>query len=234
MAVMAKSRQRTPPKRKRVGRQVPTIADYVAQLPKDRLVEIVLDQVGENALLERELQDEILERFGGTSDVVEDARQVLESTISAELEFDRGGYSTPVDYGPVQSAFQRLLKEKQYEVVLELGPILAKGSQYHIETTSSDFEPHYSVSECIGCVVRALAEVDWPKADKIVYAVRLVIEDDYCACEKAEELLKRRWARRDWKTAADMLRKLASEYPQGKSPRRGLDRWIATAEENGE
>ena len=80
-----------------------------------------------------------------------------------------------------------------------------------------------------GCVMQALLKADWPKPDKIVYAVRLVIEDDYCACEKAEEVLRRRWARRDWKQAAEMLRKLTSEYPQGKYSRRNLDSWIATA-----
>ena len=81
--------------------------------------------------------------------------------------------------------------------------------------------------------MQALLKADWPRPDKIVYAVRLVIEDDYCACEKAEEVLKRRWARRDWKQAAEMLRKLTSEYSEGKYPRRNLERWIASAEEKG-
>lgn len=60
-----------------------------------------------------------------------------------------------------------------------------------------------------------ILKVDWPKPDRIVYAVRLVIEDDYCACENAEELLKHRWARRDWKQAAETLRELTSGYPEG-------------------
>ena len=89
------------------------------------------------------------------------------------------------------------------------------------------------VQDGYGCVMQALLKADWPKPDKIVYAVRLVIEDDYCACEKAEEVLRRRWARRDWKQAAEMLRKLTSEYPEGEDPRRDLDRWIARAAEKG-
>jgi len=213
-------RRKTPPKRKQVKRQIPTVEDYVRKLSKDRLIEIVLDQVADNEALERELLDEILERFGGASDLVEDARQLVESTTAGEPEFDHRGFAEPVDYGPVHSAFERW-------------PILAKGSQRHIETSSDDFEPHYSISECIGCVMQALLKVDWPKPDKIVYAVRLVIEDDYCACENAEELLKRRWARRDWKQAAETLRELTSEYPEGTYARKNLDRWIATAEERG-
>lgn len=144
-------RRKTPPKRRQVKQHVPTVEDYVRKLPKERLIEIVLEQVRDN--------------------------------------------------------------------------------EYQIEMSSSDFEPHYSISECIGCVMQALLKADRPKPDKIVYAVRLVIEDDYCACEKAEEVLNRRWARRDWKQAAEMLRKLTSEYPVGKYARKNLDRWIAAAEE---
>lgn len=226
-------RRKTPPKRKQVKRQVPTVEDYVRKLPKERLMEIVLEQVRDNESLERELLDEILERFGGAGDLIEDARQLVEKAVNTRLSFDHRGYAEPVDYWPVHSAFERLLKERQYETLLEFGPILAAGSQYQIEMSSNDFEPHYSVSECIGYVVQALVKSDWPKPDKIVYAVRLVIEDDYCACEKAEELLNRRWARRDWKHAAETLRKLTSEYPEGKYARKKLDRWIATAEEKG-
>jgi len=51
---------------------------------------------------------------------------------------------------PPRTAFEPLLKQKQYEALLKLGPILAKGSQYHIETSSDDFEPHCLISECIG------------------------------------------------------------------------------------
>jgi len=227
------ARKKTPPKRKQVKRQIPTVDDYLRKLPKDRLIEIALEQVRDSESLERELQEEILERFGGASDLIEDARQLVESTTDSEPEFDHRGFAEPVDYGLVHSAFERLLKEKQYEAMLQLGPILAKGSQRHIETSSDDFEPHYSISECIGCVIQALLKVDWPKPDRIVYAVRLVIEDDYCACENAEELLKRRWARRDWKQAAETLRELTSEYPEGTYARKNLDRWIATAEERG-
>ena len=199
---MGESRRRTPPKRKRIRRQVPTVEDYVRKLSKDRLIEIVLAQVRDNESLERELLDEILERFGGASDLIEDARQLVESTTDTEPDFDRRGFAEPVNYGPVHSALERLFKERQYEALLQLGPILAKGSQQHIETSSDDFEPHYSISECIGCVMQALLKADLPKPDKIVYAVRLVIEDDYCACEKAEEVLRRRWARRDWNSRA--------------------------------
>ena len=59
----------------------------------------------------------------------------------------------------MHSAFERLLKDKQYEALLQLGPTLAKGSQHHIETSSDDFEPHYSISECIGCVMQALTHL---------------------------------------------------------------------------
>ena len=230
---MGKPRKRTPPKRKQVKRQVPTVEDYVRKLSKERLIEIILEQLRDNEALERELLDEILERFGGASDLIEDARQLVELTTDSEPEFDHRGFAEPVDYRPVHSAFERLLKEKQYEALLQLGPTLAKGSQRHIETSSDDFEPHYSISECIGCVMQALLMADRPEPDKTVYAVRLVIEDDYCACEKAEEVLKRRWARRDWKQAAEMLRKLTSGYSEGKYPRRNLERWIASAEEKG-
>ena len=227
------ARKKTPPKRKQVKRQIPTVDDYLRKLPKDRLIEIVLEQVRDSESLERELQEEILERFGGASDLIEDARQLVESTTDSEPEFDHRGFAEPVDYGPVHSAFERLLKEKQYEAMLQLGPILAKGSQRHIETSADDFEPHFSIRECIGIVVQALLKADRPKPDKIVYAVRLVIEDDYYACEKAEEVLRRRWAKRDWKQAAEMLRELVSEYPEGKYSRQNLDRWIAAAEERG-
>jgi len=226
-------RKTPPPKRKQVKRQVPTVEDYVRKLSKERLIEIILEQLHDNEALERELLDEILERFGGASDLIEDARQLVELTTDSEPEFDHRGFAEPVDYGPVHSAFERLLKEKQYEALIQLGPTLAKGSQHHIETSSDDFEPHYSISECIGCVMQALLKADRPKPDKIVYAVRLVIEDDYCACEKAEEVLRRRWAKRDWKQAAEMLRELTSEYPEGKYARKNLDRWIAAAEEKG-
>lgn len=208
--------------------------EYVRKLPRERLVQIVLEQIRESDWLGRALQEEILERHGTASDLIEDTRQLVQSTTDTEAEFDRRGYAEPVDYAPVHSAFKRLLEEKQYNVLLELGPLLAKGSQYHIETSSDDFEPHYSISEAIGCVVQALVKADRPKPDKIVYAVRLVIEDDYCACEKAEELLNRRWAKGDWKQAAETLQELTSEYPDGKDARENLDRWIAIAKHKGQ
>ncbi len=226
-------RRKAVPKRKQVKQQAPTIESYVRKLSKERLVEIVLRQVRNDESLERELHDEILQQFGKPSDFIEDARQLVDNAVNTELSFDHRGYAEVVDYWPVRAAFERLFKEKQYETLLELGPIVAAGSQYQIEVSSNDFEPHYSVSECIGLVMQALLKSEWPKPDKIAYAVRLVIEDDYCACEKAEEVLNRRWARRDWKQAAETLRKLIPEYPEGKYARKRLDRWIAMAEEKG-
>lgn len=221
------------PKRKQDKQQAQAIESYVRKLPRERLVEIVLQQMRSDESLERELLDEILERFGRPSDIVEDARQLVDNAVNTKLRFDHRGYAHPVNYGPVCAAFERLLKEKQYETLLELGPIVAAASQYQIEVSSSDFEPHYSVSECIGVVMQALLQSDWPKPDKIAYAVRLVIEDDCCACNGAEDVLNRRWARSDWKQAAETLRKLIPEYPEGKNARKRLDRWIAMAEEKG-
>jgi hypothetical protein len=225
--------RRTPPKRKQ-AEGVPSTEEYVRKLPRERLVEIVLEQVRENGLLARALQEEILERHGAASDLIEDIRELVQSTTDTKAKFDRRGFAEPVDYAPLYSAFKRLLNEKKYQELLQLGPLLARGSQYHMETSASDLEPQYTISEAIGCVVQALVKADWPNPDKIVYAVRLVVEDDYCACEKAEEFLNRRWAKRDWKRAAEMLRELTSEHPEAKDARERLDRWIGIAERKGQ
>jgi hypothetical protein len=220
-------------KRKQVKPRLPTVEEYIRKLSKERLVDIVLDQAGSDESLKQELLDEILERFGKPIDAIEHARQLVDNAVSTELNCDHRGYAKPVNYGPVHAAFERLFKEEQYETLLELGPIVAAGSQHHIELSADDFEPHYSVSECIGFVMQALLKSDWPKHDKIAYAVRLVIEDDFCACEEAEEVLNRRWARRDWKQAAETLRKLVPKYPEGNYTRKRLEGWIAKAEEKG-
>ena len=115
-------RRKAVPKRKQVKQQAPTIESYVRKLSKERLVEIVLKQVRSDESLERELLDEILERFGKPCDFIEHARQLVDNAVNTELSFDHRGYAKPVDYWPVRSAFERLFKEKQYETLLELGP----------------------------------------------------------------------------------------------------------------
>ena len=41
----------------------------------------------------------------------------------------------------------------------------------------------------------AFLKADWPKPDKIAYAARRGVKDDYCICQKAKEVLKRHgWA----------------------------------------
>lgn len=54
-------------------------------------------------------------------------------------------------------------------MLLELGPILAKGSQYHVEVSANNWEPCLSVSECIGIVVDAIRKADWSKQDKVAW-----------------------------------------------------------------
>ncbi len=110
---MRKSRKRTParrkpPKRKR-PKGIPTVVEYVRKLPRERLVEIVLEQLQESDWLGRALREEILERHGTAGDLIEDARQLVQSTTDTEADFDHRGFAEPVDYAPVHSAFRRLL-----------------------------------------------------------------------------------------------------------------------------
>ena len=76
-------RRKAVPKRKQVKQQAPTIEGYVRKLPKERLVEIVLKEVRSDESLERELLDEILERFGKPSDFIEARSPTLRRAMTS-------------------------------------------------------------------------------------------------------------------------------------------------------
>ncbi len=113
------------------------------------------------------------------------------------------GY-TP-DYSGIRKKLAALLAAGHPDELLAVGSeLLATGTQL-VEMSDDDGETLREIADCMSVIVEALDRSSLEHADKLVWALDAVLEDQYELCEAFAEYLHRDHPAPAWSTLADQL-----------------------------
>ena len=120
-----------------------------------------------------------------------------------QTRWDDEGY-TP-DYSPIRNKLEVLLKEGHADEVLLLGREILTAGVRQVEQSDDEGETALQIASCVPVIVAALDRSSLDSADRLMWALDAVLEDDYDLCRDLADYLEGSHPRSAWQTVADRL-----------------------------
>jgi len=100
---------------------------------------------------------------------------------------------------------ETLLKTGHADEVLTLGRELVRTGTRQVEESHDEGETAMEIADCMPVIVGALDRSSLDAAEKLIWALDAVLEDQFEVCEAFAEYLHRRHPKSAWHTLADRL-----------------------------
>jgi uncharacterized Zn finger protein len=186
----------------------PEIAAYLDGKSKTQLTELIYDLAEKFPRMAQELTDRKQLASGNVKSMItrlkKDIREIA-SEPGWQNYWQHEGY-TP-DYSEISIKLETLLEAGYPDEVLKLGKELIELGNRQIEESHDEGETATELEECMPVIVKALDQSSIAQADKLAWAVEVVLKDDYDVFNAFDEYLGRRHAKADWNILADRLLK---------------------------
>ena len=143
------------------------------------------------------------------------------------------------DYSEVRKRFELLLSSSHTEDVLKLGKTLLKQGTQQLEDSNDEGETESEIASCMDIVFTALSLSSMSAADKMEWAVRAELGDEFNITRGSKEFWLHHFEPSDWSALADSLMAMLlntepvglHSYSEGYHRDRLTD-WIIKAMEN--
>ena len=109
------------------------------------------------------------------------------------------------DYSEIRKKLEALVKTGHADEALALGRELVSTGTRQVEKSHDEGETAMEIADCIPVIVGALDRSSLDAADKLIWALDAVFEDQFELCEAFAEYLHRRHSKSAWHTVADRL-----------------------------
>jgi len=119
-------------------------------------------------------------------------------------DWGSGGGNIP-DYSGIRKKMKALLKAEFNDEVLGLGKELITRSYQQLELGNDNGAGSMEISQCIPIIITALERSSLSSAEKLAWAVDVVLLDDYGVFEDFHDYLLRKHPAAAWDTLADQL-----------------------------
>ena len=186
----------------------PQIAAYLDGKTKKELTELIYDLADKFPKMAQELTDRKQLASGNVNSLItrlkKDIREIT-SEPGWQNYWQHEGY-TP-DYSEIRIKLETLLKAGHPDEVLTLGKELIELGNRQIEESHDDGETATEIEECMPVIVKAMEQSSIAQADKLAWAVEVVLKYDYDVFNAFDEYLGRRYAKADWNILAVRLLK---------------------------
>jgi len=205
---------------------------------KGQLIDLIHDLAGRHPEMARDLADRQQLVSGNSEALVTRLRKEIRD-LGIEPgwsnHWNNEGY-TP-DYSGVRKQLETLVKAGYTDEVLALGRELLTSGARQVEESHDEGETAMEIAACMPVIVTALDRSSLDAADKLSWALDVLLEDQYEVCEAFGEYLDREHPRTVWSTLSDRLLarldelkapKSAEDF-SGKYDRDLLSNWIIHA-----
>ncbi len=179
----------------------------IRQKGKEELAELVVSLVQRFPELRDEFRERIALQSGDVNRLVAEARRELHRA-TAEPGWSRhwSGEGYTPDFMRFQHRLERLLEMGHADPVVALGREFIERARNQVGQSDDEGETAQAVAGVLPVIFQAVAASALPPAQKILFAIDAVLEDDYDVIDgSASALLERKWTRADWSEVADRL-----------------------------
>jgi len=182
------------------------IEGFLKGKPKAQLIELIFELAEQHPELTRDLSDRTQLISGNTEALVERLSKEIRH-ISGEPGWqnywqDEG--FTP-DYSGIRKKLETLLKAGHSDEVLSLGRELVETGTLQVSQSQDEGETAMEIATCIPLIVKALDRSSLDPADRLSWALEVVLNDEYEICEAFVDYLDGRHSESAWHSLADEL-----------------------------
>ena len=184
------------------------IGTFLKDKTKVQLIELIYDLAGQFPRMAQELTDRKRIVSGDVKSLVKRVKKNIRE-ISYEPGWQnkwQGDGYTP-DYSEIRIKLETLLTAGHADEVVALGRDLIEHGIQQVEQSHDDGETGTEIEECMPILVKSLDQSTMEKADKLAWAVDVVLKDDYGILDAFGDYLCRRHTKADWNILADRLLK---------------------------
>ena len=182
------------------------IDNYLKSLTKTRLIGLIHSLAEEFPRMGQSLADRTRHTDGGVKSLVKRLRKEIHEVGSEpgwQDHWHDRGYCP--DYSGIRRKLEALLETGHADEVLALGRDLLAAGTGQVEQSHDEGETAMEVAACMPVIVRALDHSSLGDAEKLGWAVKAVLEDEYELCEAFAEYMYHRHPRGAWSPLADQL-----------------------------
>ncbi len=187
------------------------IGELIKDRTKAQLIELIHEIAGKYPEAARELVERRRIASGDVRSMVRrlslEIRDIGEEP-GWQNHWHGGGY-TP-DYSGIRTGLETLLKAGYADETLGLGEELMKSGTDQVEMSHDEGETAMELACCMPLVVKALDQSSMNPADKLSWAVDVVLKDDFDIFTDFFDYLNRKHSRAAWNSLADRLLKRLS------------------------
>lgn len=186
----------------------PEITAYLDGKTKTQLTELIYDLAGKFPKMAQELMDRKQLASGNVKSLISRLKKDIHEIASEPgwQNYWQGEGHTP-DYSEIRIKLETLLKAGHPDEVLRLGKELIELGNRQIEESHDEGETATEIEECMPVIVKAMEQSSMEEADKLAWAVEVVLKDDYDVFNAFDGYLGHKHAKSDWNILADQLLK---------------------------
>ncbi|MCP3952866.1 MAG: SWIM zinc finger domain-containing protein [Desulfobacterales bacterium] len=196
------------------------VEQFLKGKTKVQLIELIHEIMQQHPAVAQEIADRRQLASGHTKTLVAHLRSEIQE-IGDEpgwQNYWRGEGYTP-DYSGIRRKLETLLEAGHSDELLTLGRELVSTGIRQVEESHDEGETAIEVAACMPVIVKALDKSSLYSADKLIWALDAVFEDQYGVCEAFADYLHRKHSKTAWHTLADRLLVRLKEMEHSK----GLD-----------
>jgi uncharacterized Zn finger protein len=184
----------------------PEIDAFLKGKTKAQLIELVRELVRQYPETGQALMDRQQLTTGDTKALLTRLRKEIHKIAEEPGWRDHwhGEGYTP-DYSGIRTKLEVLLKAGHADEVLALGKELITVGIHQVEESHDEGETEMEVADCMPVVVQALDQSSLVPADKLAWAVDVVLKDPFSICEPMAEYLNEQHPKAAWDALADQL-----------------------------
>ncbi|MGD9352060.1 MAG: SWIM zinc finger family protein [Desulfobacterales bacterium] len=187
---------------------------------KAQLIELIQEFARRHPKIAQDLVDRRHLSVGNTKALVKNLRQEIRDIADEPgwQNYWQGEGYTP-DYSGIRKKLSALLAAGHPDEVLAVGRELVTTGNDHVGMSDDEGETHMEIADCMPVIVEALNRSSLEHADKLIWALDAVLEDQYELCEAFAEYLHRDHPATVWSTVADRLLSRLKSF----KPTKGMD-----------
>lgn len=182
----------------------PSLRLYLEGLTKDELIDFIETLSGIDPRIRSAIDDRRSVATAGATPLVGELLAEIDTITDEDPWIEYSSHGIP-DYSRVIMKMDALLSMGHTDEIIDIGETLLRKGTRQIEMVDDEGETSDQIAACMDVVFAALAASRRPAHEKILYAIRAELEDEYGVCEGAGMVLAEDHPREEWSIAADRL-----------------------------
>ena len=155
------------------------LREYLEQMEKEELVELLMNLSERDSLLSKHLWDMLNLASGDTEETVADIYSELEKLWEEARNYDYRDYDSPYpDFSEIRNRLESLLETGYEEEVTDIGMKILEGYE-EIAPYDEEGDIGMKVGECLEVVIKALLQSESPAHERMLRVLDFELKDEY-------------------------------------------------------